>query len=362
MRVFLPVLVVGCVAAGIFTFAQTRGDATTVLAATREALGGDQKLAAVKTFVATGPHPPDSRQQPGADRIRDRVRVAGQVRAARRDSRAGKRARPPRGFNGEALIQVPPPPEPSAQGAVGARRQAGRPTAASPTAGRPAVATAANATPPGANAATTPAALADPPKPPAPPPDPRKARVMSLKQDFVRLTLGMFAASFSGYPLTFTLVGQAEAPQGKADIIDVKDAGTFTLQFFVNSETHLPIMVSWTTPATNVVLLAPGMQAPDKLPPGSINVEAPAPPAPTAPKEEKDKYAKDIQDLRKKALAGAKPVEHRIYYADYRDVGNGLKFPFRLRRAVAGETIEETNFDTFKINARIDPRKFEVVK
>ena len=49
-------------------------------------------------------------------------------------------------------------------------------------------------------------------------------------------------------------------------------------------------------------------------------------------------------------------------YADYRDAGNGLRFPFRLRRAIAGETVEETNFDAFRINARIDPRKFETVK
>jgi hypothetical protein len=60
-------------------------------------------------------------------------------------------------------------------------------------------------------------------------------------------------------------------------------------------------------------------------------------------------------------LAGAKPVETRLYFADYRDIGNCLKFPFRLRKAVAGETIEETNFDVFKINPRIDPRKFQPV-
>ena len=66
--------------------------------------------------------------------------------------------------------------------------------------------------------------------------------------------------------------------------------------------------------------------------------------------------------LRAKTLATAKPVETRIYFADYRDIGNGLKFPFRLRKAVAGETIEETNFDAFKINPRIDPRKFEPLK
>ena len=164
----------------------------------------------------------------------------------------------------------------------------------------------------------------------------------------------MFAASFDSYPLTFTFVGQAEAPQGKADVLDAKGPGTFMLRLFINADTHLPIMVSWTSPATNVVLTDPGQPAPKDVAPGSIIVQALARPPTTAPKEQQDQYAKDVQDLRKKALAGARPVETRIYFADYRDIGNGLKFPFRLRKAVAGETVEETNFDAFKINPRIE--------
>jgi hypothetical protein len=186
--------------------------------------------------------------------------------------------------------------------------------------------------------------------------------VVLLKQDFARLMLGMFAASFESYPLTFTLDGQAEAPQGKADILDVKGAGTFAVRLFVNTETHLPIMVSWTNPATNVVLTDPGQPPPANIAPGAIVVQAPPRPPATAPKEEQDKYVADVAALRKKTLASAKPVETRLYFADYRDVGNGVKFPFRLRKAVAGETIEETNFDAFKINPRIDPRKFESLK
>ena len=68
---------------------------------------------------------------------------------------------------------------------------------------------------------------------------------VSVKQDFARLTLGMFAGSFSGYPLTFAYGGQAEAPQGKADVIDVKGPANFALKFFVYRDTHLPVMVTW---------------------------------------------------------------------------------------------------------------------
>jgi hypothetical protein len=120
-------------------------------------------------------------------------------------------------------------------------------------------------------------------------------------------------------------------------------------------------MVSWMVPATNVIVTLPGQPAPASLAPGAIVVEAPPPPAETSSKAERDKYNQDVAELRKKTLAQAKPIEHRIYYSEYRDV-DGMRFPFRLRRAVAGQTIEETTFDRFRINAKIDPRKFEVRK
>jgi hypothetical protein len=50
-----------------------------------------------------------------------------------------------------------------------------------------------------------------------------------------------------------------------------------------------------------------------------------------------------------------------LYYADYRDVG-GIQLPFRIRRAVGPDTVEETIFDGFKINSKIDPKKFEIKK
>jgi hypothetical protein len=58
--------------------------------------------------------------------------------------------------------------------------------------------------------------------------------------------------------------------------------------------------------------------------------------------------------------AGA-PPENRLYFADYRDV-DGLQLPFRLRRAVGADTIEETTFDRFRLNSKIDPKRFEVRK
>jgi hypothetical protein len=47
-----------------------------------------------------------------------------------------------------------------------------------------------------------------------------------------------------------------------------------------------------------------------------------------------------------------------LYFAEYRSF-DGLQLPTRVRRSVAGETTEETTFDRFRINARVDPRRFD---
>ena len=310
-------------------------EAARLLSAAREALGGEKKLAGVTSFVATG----RTRQVRGDNLvpIEFEIAVALPDKYVRRDEIPAQESGPTStGFNGDGLIQLPLPDAPGA----------GRPGGAAP--------------PPRAGG-PPPAAGAGPGRPGGPPPDPRKARVTSIKQDFVKLTLGMFATSFSAYPLTFGFAGQAEAPQGKADVIDVKGEANFAVRLFVNSQTHLPIMVSWTVPVTSVTLKVAGQPAPANLPPGAVVAEVPAAPDATASQEDKDKYTKTVQDIRRKAIADAKPTEHRIYYADYRDV-NGLQFPFRLRRAIAAETVEETNFDGFKLNAKIDPKKFETIK
>jgi hypothetical protein len=55
------------------------------------------------------------------------------------------------------------------------------------------------------------------------------------------------------------------------------------------------------------------------------------------------------------------PTESRLYFGEYRDV-SGMQLPFRLRRALGPDTVEETTFDGYKINTKLDPKKFEVRK
>jgi hypothetical protein len=270
MRV-LHTVVGACLAvqAGALAYAQVPApapDPARLLSAAREALGGEQKLSAVKTLIATG----RTRQVRGNNLVPIEFEIDCELpdKYIRKDEiPAQETGITTVGFNGADLVQLPLAGPPPARAGV-----------------------------------------------PAPTPDQVAAvarnRVNGVKQDFARLMLGLFATGFSSYPLSFSYAGQAEAPQGTADVVDAKGPGNFSARLFIDRQTHLPIMLSWT-------------------PPG--------PPQ-------------------------AKPAESRLYFADYRDAGGGVQFPFRIRRAVGGDTVEETTFDRFRINPRIDPKRFEVHK
>ncbi len=342
MRVFGHCAVAGCLAAAVaFSGATALGtsgpaigsaaqskDPAAILAAARQALGGDAKLSAVKSFTATG----RTRQVRGDNLVPIEFEIFVELpdKYLRKDEVPAQESGPTAtGFNGEEFLQDPPP--------------------------------AAPPTPPGGGGAAAPN--------PAVLEAARKARATTVKQDFARLTLGMFAASFSAYPLTFTYVGEAEAPQGKADVIDAKGPNNFTLRLFVNQQNHLPIMVSWQGPAPGRGR-GPGPGMPGGAPPpGAGRGAAPAgapgdrgtPPAGAAPAGDRGAAPGGRGMPPGGGPAGTPPPENRLYFADYRDV-DGMQFPFRMRRAVGPDTVEETTFDRFRVNAKIDSKRFEVRK
>jgi hypothetical protein len=293
----------GIIACGMAAVASAQtADPAAVLAETRAALGGDARIGSVKTFVVTG----RTRQIRGDNLVPIEFEIQSELpdKYSRRDEFPAQDAGPATsGFNGDHLVQIPEPVAPPAR----------------------------------------------PGGPPPPTPEQQQAaqrqRMLQVKQDFARLMLGMFAGSYPSFPLMFTYAGQAEAPQGKAHVLDAKGPANFAARLFISADTHLPIMVTWQQaagpPARRGGPPGPGGPPPGAPPAARGTAPAAAGAAPGAP-------------------AGGPPpaVEHRLYFADYRDV-DGLKLPFRLRHAVGADTIEETVFDRFRINARTDPRRFE---
>jgi hypothetical protein len=263
--------------------ASAAASANKVMADTRAAIGGG--LDGMKTLVVTG----RTRQVRGDNLVPIEFEIQAELpdKFSRRDEFPAQDAGPTvTGFNGDRLVQSPVPQPPPAR----------------------------------------------PGGPPPPTPQQLEAaarqQLLNTKQEFARLMLGLFATSYPSFPLTFAYAGQAEAPQGRADVIDVKGDGGFAARLFVDGKTHLPLMLSW------------------QARPAPARGRGPAPGGPPAA-----------------AAPGGPPaapplVEHRLYFAEHREM-SGLQLPARVRRAVAGETTEETTFDRFRINARVDPRRFE---
>lgn len=231
------VLVATLLLAGVaITSAQIADPSAVVLAAARTALGGEKKLSALKSLVVTG----RTKQQRGNNLAAIECEIAMELpdKYVRKDEQPLQETDPTTvGFNGATLILVPP--------------------------------AAANAA----------------------------ARLAAVKQDAERYMLGFLAQPSPS--ATMKYYGKAEAPEGKADVIDISYPDKSALRLFVSAGTHLPIMVSWRVQA----------------------------------------------------------AESRLYFSDYRDVG-GQQLPFFVRRAVGADTVEETTFDRFRINSKIDPKKF----
>lgn len=311
-------------AAGAGLFAQS-GDATKVMADMRQALGGEKKLAAVKALTAVGKN----------DRAMGERSISGEYEMALElpDRFVTKQVLTSTpmgnvsltvGFNGPALIQDTEMPQ---MPGGGMRIQVG---SASPNAS----------------------------------PEERKAAedrtLTQQRQEFARMALGVFGNSTSAFPLQFTYAGVAEAPDGKADIIDVKGDGDFAGKLFVDQKSHLPLMFSWMAKepmqmtqsvggnraggSGNVVTMGGGARGAQALTP-----------------EERDKMMKDMQEQMKAAEANRKVVEFRVYYGDFKDV-DGLNLPHSFQQSVDGKASSEVTIEKYKVNPKIDPKRFEPKK
>jgi hypothetical protein len=55
-------------------------------------------------------------------------------------------------------------------------------------------------------------------------------------------------------PLEFTDGGEAESPDGKADVVNVKGPGSFAARLFIDKSSHRPLMLSYQGVAPRMVV------------------------------------------------------------------------------------------------------------
>jgi hypothetical protein len=154
--------------------------------------------------------------------------------------------------------------------------------------------------------------------------------------ELARLLLGILGSTQASFPATFTYGGIAESVDGKAHIIEVMGPEKFAARLFVDLETHLPLMLTYQAPEPRIVV-----RTVDRAE-GPRNAE-------------RDRVDPD----RQADAEPAKLIEHRIFFSDYREV-DGLSFPHRVARGTAQKMTEEWEVKSYKVNPQLAADRFKV--
>jgi hypothetical protein len=162
----------------------------------------------------------------------------------------------------------------------------------------------------------------------------RAALGRRMQGELERMRLGLFADPGPGASATYA--GQAESPDGRADVLDVTTSSGAKARLFLDAATHLPLMVTYqdAVPARRPRRppSADGAERPEETP-------APAPAAALTP-------------------AAPRMVEGTLFLSDHRAV-NGLQLPHRISRAVDGKVVDEWEITRWRVNPTFKPERFE---
>ena len=180
--------------------------------------------------------------------------------------------------------------------------------------------------------------------------DPARAK-MALKRsqtDLARLYLGLTGSTQPGFNCTYVYSGLAESPDGKADIIDVAGPDEFKARLFIDAETHLPLMLTYMEPEARVMMRT--------LTRDGRSGGRGAPATATLTPEERA----ELEKQRKEAEAATpKLVESRLFFSDYRKV-DGVMLPYRVARGLGAKTVEEWDVTSYKVNPAFKADRFKV--
>jgi hypothetical protein len=296
------VVTLGLAALSLALGAQAR-DADSVLRDMRKALGGDAVLDAVKTFSVSGRIDTSNGSFDKSFALERFVLLPDHFLEVRRDSTPPPGPVPMdidityyRGFRGDVLIR---------------RTDSNIPFPPDP-------------------GPQTPAAIAD-----------REQRMLqSNKRDFARLAVALFGKSFAGSPLVFSFAGPETVDGQATEVVDMQAPDGFAMRMYVNQSTHLPALIAWQGPAETVittrstsVATVRGDQVISETPTAFGPVVAPT--------------------------AAPPNVMWRLVLSDFK-VQDGLNWPHRLKVTTGTKVTEDVRLGKFKINPKIDARKFDI--
>jgi hypothetical protein len=163
------------------------------------------------------------------------------------------------------------------------------------------------------------------PGPPAHGSDAEAQALRNSRAELARLSLVLLLAPPPSMPLEFAYGGEADAEDGKADVVDVKGPSSFAARLFLDKTSHRPLMLVYKGVAQGMVMR-------------TQTSEGPPDPA-------------RLERLSRDPGTQAPPplVDINMFFDDYKPV-DGVWLPHHITRSVDGKPTEEWTFKTIKVN------------
>jgi hypothetical protein len=163
-----------------------------------------------------------------------------------------------------------------------------------------------------------------------------EARVRRMRVQLQRLTAALLAEASTPW----VDAGIAESAEGKADILETKEETGRTLRLFIDQATHLPLMVQYQDPKPMVMVNGgPGRG------PGGPGGPPPSP-------EQVQQRVAEMQ--RTPPPLGT----FAMHLSDYKKV-DGIMLPHKIETSLDGEPNEEWTIEKYKVNPQIKADMWE---
>jgi hypothetical protein len=177
-------------------------------------------------------------------------------------------------------------------------------------------------------------------------------RVRRMRVEMQRLTAALLADA--GQP--WVDAGVAESPEGKADILETKEETGRTLRLFIDQATKLPLMVQYQDPKPRV-MINNGPGGPGRGPggPGVRGGPGGAPGAGGPPPVSPEEMQKRLAEMQRT------PPEmgtFAMHLSDYKKV-DGVMLPHKIETSLDGEPNQEWTIEKYKVNPQIKSDTWE---
>jgi hypothetical protein len=185
-----------------------------------------------------------------------------------------------------------------------------------------------------------------------------EARLRRLRTEMMRYLMA-FAGGASLQP---TWVAVAEAPEGKADVLEAKNENGATVRIFVDQQTHLPLMLQYTEVRPRMMMGGPGRGGRGGTGGGGGGGRGGDPGAGGAPPEGRGEPGQrpnpDEIRRRMESMPPPAPSNVTLFLADYKKV-DGVMIPHRLTQSVEGKPVEEWTIEKVKVNPTLKADFFD---